>query len=198
MRKKEKITCVPPIESVIRTVRGHKVLLDEDLALIYGIATKFLNRAVKRNAGRFPEDFVFQLTAEESIALRCQNGTSNHGRGGRRYLPYVFTEYGAIMAANVLNSRRAVQLSVFVVRAFIKMREQLLNRAEMEKRLTDIEKTLLSHDTALRNLYQKIRPLLLPPPDPPRKRIGFQAYPSEPGNQSHIKGYVVKAERKSK
>lgn len=174
MRKKEEISCVPLIESVIRTVRGHKVLLDEDLALIYGIATKFLNRAVKRNAGRFPEDFVFQLAAEESIALRCQNGTSNHGRGGRRYLPYVFTEYGAIMAANVLNSRRAVQMSVFVVRAFIKMREQLLNRAEMEKRLTDIEKTLLSHDTTLRDLYQKIRPLLLPPPDPPRKRIGFQ------------------------
>jgi len=174
MRKKYEITCVPPIESVIRTVRGHKVLLDADLAFIYGIATKFLNRAVKRNTGRFPEDFVFQLTAEESITLRCQNGTSKHGRGGRRYLPYVFTEYGAIMAANVLNSRRAIQLSVFVVRAFIKMREQLLNRAEMGKRLATIEKTLLSHDTALRDLYQKIRPLLLPPPDPPRKQIGFQ------------------------
>jgi phage regulator Rha-like protein len=198
MRKNEEITCVPPIESVIRTVRGHKVLLDADLAFIYGIATKFLNRAVKRNAGRFPEDFVFQLTVEESIALRCQNGTSNHGRGGRRYLPYVFTEYGAIMAANVLNSRRAVQLSVFVVRAFIKMREQLLNRAEMEKRLADIEKTLLSHDTALRDLYQKIRPLLLPPPEPLRKQIGFQAYLSGPGNQSHVKGHVVNAKKKSK
>lgn len=174
------------------------MLLDADLAFIYGIATKFLNRAVKRNAGRFPEDFVFQLTVEESTALRCQNGTSNHGRGGRRYLPYVFTEYGAIMAANVLNSRRAVQLSVFVVRAFIKMREQLLNRAEMEKRLTDIEKTLLSHNTALRDLYQKIRPLLLPPPEPLRKQIGFQAYLSGPGNQSHVKGHVVNAKRKSK
>jgi len=198
MRKHEAITCVPPIESVIRTVRGHKVLLDADLAFIYGIDTKFLNRAVKRNAGRFPEDFVFQLTAEESIALRCQNGTSNHGRGGRRYLPYVFTEYGAIMAANVLNSQRAVQLSVFVVRAFIKMREQLLNRAEMEKRLTDIEKTLLSHNTALRDLYQKIRPLLLPSPEPQRKQIGFQAYLSGPGNQSCVKGHVVNAKRKSK
>lgn len=187
MRKKEKIICVPPIESVIRTMRGHKVLLDEDLASIYGVATKFLNRAVKRNIERFPEDFVFQLTAKENIALRCQNGTSKHGRGGRRYLPYAFTEYGAIMAANVLNSRLAVQMSVFVVRAFIKMREQLLNRVEMEKRLTTIEKTLLSHDAALKDLYQKIRPLFLPLPDPPRKQIGFQAYLSESGNQCRIK-----------
>ena len=90
-------------------------------------------------------------------------------------MPYAFTEHGAIMAANVLNSRQAVQMSVFVVRAFIKMREQLLNRAEMEKRLAEIEKTLMGHDTALRDLYQKIRPLLLPPPEPQRRRIGFNA-----------------------
>jgi len=175
------------VEDAILTVRGQKVILDADLARIYGVATKRLNEQVRRNRYRFPRDFVLQLTLkkvtnlrsqiatsnqEESTALRCQIGTSK-GRGGRRYLPYAFTEHGAIMAANVLNSRRAIEMSVFVVRAFVKMREQLLNRAELERRLAEIEKTLLSHDAALRTLYQKIRPLLLPPPEPRRKPIGF-------------------------
>ena len=161
------------IEELIFTVRDLKVILDSDLAALYGVETKMLNRAMKRNISRFPPDFSFQLTKKELRILRCQNGTSKK-RGGRRYPPYVFTEHGVIMAANVLNNRQAVEMSIFVVRAFIKMREQLLNRAELEKRLTEIEKVLLSHDTALRDLYQKIRPLLLPPPDPPRKRIGFK------------------------
>ncbi|MFC1461760.1 ORF6N domain-containing protein [Verrucomicrobiota bacterium] len=125
-----------------------------------------------RNRHRFPEDFCFRLTAHEYESLRCQIGISN-GRGGRRYLPYVFTEHGAIMAANVLNSPKAVEMSVFVVRAFVKMREQLLATTALEKGLAEIEKTLLTHDVALRALYQKIRPLLLPPPEPSRKRIGF-------------------------
>lgn len=157
---------------MIRTVRGQKVILDRDLAALYGVETKMLNRAVKRNRHRFPLDFAFQLTADEDAALRCQFGTSK-GRGGHRYLPHVFTEHGAIMAANVLQSRQAIDMSIFVVRAFIKMREMLLNRAELEKRLFDIEKVLLSHDADLRDLYEKIRPLLLPPPNPPRKQIGF-------------------------
>lgn len=160
------------VEAVIVTVRGQKVILDRDLAALYGVQTKMLNRAMKRNQDRFPPDFVFQITAEEGTALRCQTGTSK-SRGGQRYLPHVFTEHGAIMAATVLNSRQAVQMSVFVVRAFIKMREQLMNRAGLEKRLADIEKGLLSHDAALRDLYQKIRPLLLAPPNLPRKQIGF-------------------------
>jgi len=203
------------VEDIILTVRGQKVILDCDLARIYGVSTKRLNEQVRRNAARFPSDFVYQITLEEAANLRSQIATSSlqhvtveadkcvrsqittgSSYGGRRYLPYVFTEHGAIMAASVLNSRRAVQLSVFVVRAFIKMREQLLNRTEMGKRLADIEKTLLSHDTALRDLYQKIRPLLLPPPEPLRKQIGFQAYLSGPGNQSHVKGHVVNAKRK--
>ena len=173
------------VENVIFTVRGQKVILDANLARIYGVATRVLNQAVKRNHEKFPPDFMFQLTAQEVTDLKSQFGTSRSG-GNRsqivtgsqkhrdpRYLPYVFTEHGAIMAATVLNSRQAVQMSVFVVRAFVKMREQLLNRAELEKRLAVIENALLSHDETLRDLYQKLRPLLLPPPDPPRKRIGF-------------------------
>ena len=160
-------------EPRILTVRGARVILDAELARIYGVETAALNRAIKRNSTRFPPDFIFQLSADEYDALRCQFGISK-GRGGRRYLPYAFTEHGAIMAATVLNSPEAVRMSVFVVRAFVKMREYLLNRAESEKRLADIEKTLLAHDTALRDVYQKIRPLLLPPSEPPRKQIGFQ------------------------
>lgn len=172
------------VETVILTIRGQKVILDADLAEIYGVPTKALNQAVKRNAGKFPEDFAFRLTAQEVTDLRSQIVTSNAGgmrsqvvtasdKRNVRFLPYAFTEHGAIMAATVLNSPDAVRLSVFVVRTFVKMREYLLNRAELEKRLSDIEKTLLSHDAALRDVYQKIRPLLLPPPEPPRKRIGF-------------------------
>ena len=109
------------IEPLIRTIRGQKVILDEDLARIYGAATKSFNRAVKRNIDHFPSDFVFQLTAREYESMRCQFGTSKLTRGGRRYLPYAFTEHGAIMAATILNTPRAVQMSVFIVRAFVKM-----------------------------------------------------------------------------
>ena len=175
------------VEEMILTIRGQRVILDSALGRLYGAETKRLNQQMRRNADRFPSDFVFQLTAQEVRSLRLQIATSNREvdtnlirqtgtsrkRGGPRYRPYAFTEHGAIMAANVLNSRQAIEMSVFVVRAFIKMREQLLNRAEMEKRLVEIENVLLSHDAALRDLYQKIRPLLLPPPEPPRRKIGF-------------------------
>lgn len=159
----------------IITVRGHKVILDSDLACVYGIPTFRLNEAIKRNRDRFPADFMFQLTGREAVNLTSQFAMSSSRHGGRRTLPYAFTEHGALMAAMVLNSPRAVQMSVFVVRAFIKMREQLLDRAELEKRLADIEKTLMAHNGALRDLYRKIRPLLLPPPPPPRRPIGFGA-----------------------
>ncbi len=181
------------VEQAILCIRGQKVILDTDLALIYGVATKVLNQAVKRNSKRFPPDFLFQLDPQEVTNLKSQFVTSSSqpddnqhdgkrwsqfmtssSHGGRRKLPYAFTEHGAIMAATVLNSPQAVEMSVFVVRAFIKMREQLVNRTEMEKRLAEIEKGLLSHDAALRDLYSKIRPLLLPPPVPPKKPIGFQ------------------------
>jgi hypothetical protein len=175
----------------ILTIRGQKVILDADLAAVYGVPTYRFNEAVKRNRRRFPEDFMFQLTPDEHTGLISQIAMSKPGRGGRRTPPYAFTEHGAVMAANILRSERAVQMSVFVVRAFVVMREQLLNRAELEKRLAEIEKALMSHDAALRDLYQKIRPLLLPPPDPPRKQIGF-----------HVKEasarYQTRARRKSR
>ena len=156
----------------IFTVRDEPVVLDSDLAQLYGVETKQFNRAIKRNAVRFPRDFAFRLTAKEFDNLRYQFGTSSL-HGGRRYLPLVFTEHGAIMAASVLNSERAVAMSVYVVRAFVRMRREMLADTRLEKRLAVIEKTLIGQDAALRDLYQKIRPLLLPPPDKPKGRIGF-------------------------
>ena len=163
------------MQAQILTFRDQKVILDADLALLYGVPTKALNQAVKRNMARFPADFIFQLgrdEAEEWRRLRSQSVTLKRGQH-IKYLPYAFTEHGAIMAATVLNSPQAVEMSVFVVRAFIKMREQLLATTTLAKRLAEVEKMLLTHDSALRDLYQKIRPLLLPPPEQERKAIGF-------------------------
>lgn len=186
--KKRKFAHLPPIESIILTIRGQKVILDADLALIYGIKTKALNQAIKRNIDRFPPDFLFRLTIQEiedvqnsrmengpSVTNRSQIVTGSQKHRDPRFSPYAFTEHGAIMAANVLNSPRAVKMSVFVVRAFIKMREQLLGQAEFESRLGQIENILLAHDGQIRDLYEKIRPLLRPPRLPSRRRIGFTA-----------------------
>ena len=162
-----------PILSSIRVLRGQRVILDADLARIYGVPTYRFNEAVKRNRKRFPEDFLFQLTAEENTALTSQNAISKTGRGGRRTLPHAFTEHGALQAANILNSPTAVAMSVYVIRAFIRLREELLSTTVLEKRFATIEKTLLTHDTALRDLIVKIRPLLFPPPEPPKRKIGF-------------------------
>ena len=174
------------VETVILTIRGQKVILDADLARIYRVPTKVLNQAVRRNRDRFPEDFLFQLAPEEVMDLRSQTVTSNDGsmrsqtvtgsgRGGRRYAPHAFTEHGAIMAATVLNSPEAVQMSVFVVRAFVKMREHLIQRAELERRPAEIERTLIGHDAALHDVYRKLRPLLLPEPyTPPKEVKGFR------------------------
>jgi hypothetical protein len=136
------------------------------------VTTGNFNKAVRRNEARFPDDFSFVLTKTESADLMFQIGISS-SRGGRRKPPRVFTEHGAIMAATILNSERAVRMSVYVVRAFVRMRQELLVQAGMKKRLAEIEKTLLGHDTALRDLYEKLRPLLLPP-NVPRRRIGFR------------------------
>jgi len=160
----------------ILTMRGKSVILDSDLAGIYGVSTGAFNQAIKRNHERFPEDFSFVLTQGEFEALISQIVTSK-GRGGRRKLPRVFTEHGAIMAATVLNSTRAVAMSVYVVRAFVRMREELLTRTGFEKRLAEIERTLVGHNSALKDLYAKLKPLLLPPPEPPRREIGFHAVP---------------------
>ena len=149
-------------------------MLDSDLALLYEVTTGNFNKAVQRNAARFPKEFSFVLNREELANLIFQIGTSR-GHGGRRKPPRVFTEHGAIMAATILNSERAVAMSVYVVRAFVNMRQEFLANTALETRLEKIEKTLLSHDTALREVIQKLRPLLLPPPDPPKPRIGFHS-----------------------
>jgi hypothetical protein len=180
-------TTVANITSAIRTIRGYKVLLDDDLAKVYGVETGALNRAVRRNRKRFPADFVFQLTKEEHEDLRCQIGISN-SRGGRRYLPYAFTEHGAIMAANVLNSPEAVRMSVFVVRAFVQMRDLLGSTKELAKQLADLEKKLTSrldgHESAIVEVLQRLMNILDPPPPPPepespKRRIGFHVEPEE-------------------
>lgn len=159
-------------------VRGQAVVLDSDLARVYGVTTGALNQAIKRNLNRFPDDFSFLLTEGESEALMSQIVISK-GRGGRRKLPRVFTEHGAIMAATVLKSRRAVAMSLYVVRAFVRLRNELLTNTTLEKRLVQVEKTLMSHDAALRDIYEKIRPLLLRPPEPPKRRIGFHPEPED-------------------
>ena len=174
--------------------RARRVVLASDLAAIYGVLTKRLNEAVRRNAERFPSDFCFPLSSEEAAGLRSQIATSNrqdlgHGlveadwshiatsrserRGGRRSLPWAFTEHGALMAATVLNSPSAVQMSLFVVRAFVRMREELATSAVILRRLAEIDRKLLVHDVVLRDIYQRLRPLLRPPPRSPRKEIGF-------------------------
>lgn len=159
------------LESLIETVRGLRVNLDADLARLYGVETKVLNQAVKRNRARFPDDFSFQLTAEEVVNLKSQSVTSR-SHGGTRKRPYVFTEHGALMAAQVLRSDAAAEMSIFVVRAFVKMRDQLTVTKALEAKLAQIEKKLLTHDVALRELFKQIRPLLLPAAGNKRE-IGF-------------------------
>ena len=168
------VILVDQIEPMIHVSRGETVMLDSDLATLYGVPTKTLNRQVKRNQDRFPGDFCFQLSETELESLRCQIGTSK-GRGGRRYLPYAFTEHGAIMAASVLNSPRAVEVSVFVVRAFVKLREFALTHKEFAKKLAELEKKFGTHDEAIRQIIATIRQLTAPPAEPkPKRRIGFQ------------------------
>ena len=171
------------ITSAIYAVRGKKVILDADLAKLYGVPTKAFNRQVKRNAQKFPDDFMFQLTLKEFESLRCQIGTSNK-RGGRRFLPYAFTENGAIMAANVLNSPEAVRMSVFVVRAFVQMRDLLGSTKELAKQLAALEKKLTDrldgHESAIIEVLRRVMDILDPPPPPPgpetpKRRIGFNA-----------------------
>lgn len=163
-----------PLESMIFTIRNHKVIIDADLAVLYNVPTKALNQAVKRNEDRFPRDFVFRLTAKErlDVVTNCDHLARLKFS---RTLPLAFTEHGAIMAATVLNSPQAVSMSVFVVRAFIQMREHIAANAAILKRLAQIDRALLEHDSSLLDLYEKLLPLLQPPPGSPTKRIGFQS-----------------------
>jgi hypothetical protein len=176
----------------IHTVRKHKVMLDSDLAALFGVETKVFNQAIRRNAKRFPADFAFQITAQEFDNLRSQMVTSssvaptsprsqivtleNSLKGKhRKYLPWVFTEHGAIMAAMVLRSEHAVAMSVFVVRAFVQMREQISANLGVLRRLAEIDKKLLEHDSVLREVIERLAPLLNPPPEDETKKpkIGY-------------------------
>lgn len=172
MRKTRTIVPVEKIESQILVIRGHKVMLDSDLAELYGVTTKRLNEQVKRNRERFPADFMFQLTTDETNNLRSQIATSNRAQGGRRYRPYAFTEHGAIMAASVLNSHRAIEVGVYVVRAFVKLRELLRTHKELAGKLSELGKRIESHDDEIKVLFEAIRELM-EPPEQPSKRIGF-------------------------
>ena len=170
---KGRATFAAPVESRILILRHQRVILDADLAELYGVTVKRLNQQVKRNQERFPSDFMFQLNSKEHRALRLQIATSKKGRGGRRYMPYVFTEHGAIMAATVLNSERAVQMSVFVVRAFVRLREMLANNRRLAGKIDELENRLDTHDSVIQELIEAIKELMTPE-EPSRVRIGFQ------------------------
>jgi hypothetical protein len=186
MKKPIQVSPASRVDARIVTIRGKKVIVDADLAAIYEVQTKALNRAVKRNLGRFPPDFAFQLTREEFANLRCQFGTSSSAYGGRRYLPYAFTENGAIMAANILNNPQAARMSVFVVRAFMRMREMLSGSREFAAELKKLEARLTArldvHESAIVDVLRRIMELVEPQPLPvvPDKSLGFHTTMTPP------------------
>lgn len=202
MTSRKKSGAHQSVEPLIVVIRNQRVILDADLARLYGVTTRALNQAVKRNASRFPGDFAFLLTAAEAMHLRSQYAASNpqpvdsqnddlnrsqivtssnrsqpvtgtQKHRDPRFRPRAFTEHGAIMAANILRSDRAIHMSVFVVRAFVRLREHVAANQAILKRLAEIDRTLLEHDSALLDLYEKLLPLLQPLPDEPKRRIGF-------------------------
>jgi hypothetical protein len=171
---------VVPIESRITILRHQKVILDTALAELYRVPVERLNQQVNRNRERFPSDFMFQLTPREFAALRLQFATSNKTRGGRRSLPNAFTEHGAIMAATVLNSERAVEVSVFVVRAFVRLREELATNKELAARMKELEMHLEAQDGTIQEIINVIKKLMSPPRSR-RNRIGFALPPTQTG-----------------
>ena len=148
------------MESRILILRHQRVILDSDLAELYGVPVRQLNQQVKRNRERFPADFMFQLTPKEDKSLRSQIVISKKGRGGRRYPPYAFTEHGAIMAATVLNSKQAIEMSVFVVRAFVRMREMLAKNRQLAAKINELDRRLETHDTAIQDIIDAIKELM--------------------------------------
>ena len=161
------------VGSKILILRNQRVILDTDLAELYGVSVKRLNEQIKRNPKRFPPDFLFTLTRAEYGNLRSQKATSSSSHGGRRYLPHAFTEHGAIMAASVLNSKRAIEMSIFVVRAFVQMRHALLVKQQVVSKLSELEVRMDQHDADIQQLIEAIRELMEPPPASDR-RIGFE------------------------
>ena len=176
------------IENRIFVIRGQRVMLDSDLSQLYGVKTFNLNKAVKRNINRFPIDFMFQLTKKEYDNLRFQFGIPSYDEedsgilrsqivtsrwGGRRYLPYAFTEQGVAMLSSVLNSERAVQVNIIIMRAFVKIREILSTHKELAAKLRELEHKVSKHDNDILMIFEAIRQLMAPLPEPPKKRIGF-------------------------
>jgi len=160
------------LENAIHLIRGHRVMLDSDLAGIYGVTAKRLNEQLKRNRPRFPDDFAFQLTVQEFTNLKSQIATSS-SHGGKRKLPWVFTEHGALMLASVLNSEIAVQASVRVVRAFVRLREMVAANVQLAAKLRELERRLDSHDEGIANLFAALKQLLEPSEPTKRREIGF-------------------------
>ncbi len=162
------------IERRIYLIRGQKVMLDSDLAELYQVRTFNLNKAVKRNLARFPEDFMFQLAAPEWDALIFQTGISNTGRGGRRHAPYVFTEQGVAMLSSVLNSERAVQVNIAIMRAFVKLREVLATHKDLVVEMDKLKQEQQKQGHRIQRVFTIIEKLLVPPPESPKRPIGFR------------------------
>ncbi len=167
------------IEQKIYLIRGHKVMLDKDLAKLYGVSTKRLNEQIRRNLKRFPKDFMFQLTEKEALLihsvisnLRSQIATSSWG--GRRYLPYVFTEQGVAMLSSILNSERAIQVNIVIMRVFVKLRHIISTNKDLAHKLNELEHKVGKHDEDIKLIFEAIRQLMEPPPEPPKPRIGFK------------------------
>jgi hypothetical protein len=173
------VVAMPAIEKRIFVVRKRQVMLDEDLANLYGVETKRLIEQVKRNLERFPEDFMFQLHKDEAATLRSQIATSNTGRGGRRYAPYVFTEQGVAMLSSVLRSKTAIAVNIEIMRAFVELRRLANSYAALEKRLEQIERGMGEHDEQLEQVFGALRQLIAPPPPPPKPPIGFRVRDNE-------------------
>ncbi len=163
-----------PIENRIYLIRGHKVMLSTHLAEIYGVEVKRLIEAVKRNIERFPSDFMFPLTKQEFTILKSQIATSSWG-GIRRANPYAFTEHGILMLSSVLNSRRAIQANIAIMRAFVKLREVLAAHKDLAHQLKELERKVGEHDIEIREIFKAIRELMAPPPEKPKREIGFHA-----------------------
>ncbi len=184
--KVESLIPVERIERSILLIRGQKVMLDSDLAELYGVTTKRLNEQVRRNISRFPEDFMFQLTESETHLLRSQIATSKKGRGGRRYLPYVFTEQGVAMLSSVLNSERAIQVNIEIMRAFVRLRRILSSHTDLAQKLENLEK---KYDAQFKIVFDAIRELMKPP-ESKKRPIGFLV---EEGRAP----YITRMKRKS-
>ena len=189
---KTAIVVARKVDSKIFVLRGQRIILDTDLAELYGVPVRHLNQQVKRNAKRFPLAFHFQLSEHEFKILRSQNVISSSGHGGARYRPYAFTEHGTIMAATVLNSERAIEMSVFVVLAFVRMRRAIAGNRHILTKLAELEHRLKSHDADIQDLMDAIRELMTPA-EPTRSRIGFEV-PSDP-NSKALKARTVQFRR---